>query len=69
MDRLDNLKHIIMSLMADNRLSLEIPSSLEERKRMMRALINIWKPKAMSSDFLKMQDAELQMQRDEKRQR
>lgn len=69
MDRLDNLKHIIMSLMADNCLSLEIPSSLEERKRMMRALINIWKPKAMSSDFLKMQDAELQMQRDEKRQR
>ena len=66
MDRLDNLKHIIMSLMADNRLSLEIPSSLEERKRMMRALINIWKPKAMSSDFLKMQDAELQMQREEK---
>ena len=40
MDRLENLKNIIMYLMADNRVSHRIPSTLEERQRMMRALMN-----------------------------
>ncbi len=38
MDRLENLKNIIMYLMADEHVSHQIPSSLEERQRMMRAL-------------------------------
>ena len=89
MDRLENLKNIIMYLMADNHVSHRIPSTLEERQRMMRALmnvwssesiqaclegrvatnedeVNVWKPKAISNDFLTMQDAELQMQREDK---
>ena len=66
MDRLENLKNIIMYLMADNRVSHRIPSTLEERQRMMRALMNVWEPKAISNDFLTMQDAELQMQREDK---
>ena len=89
MDRLDNLKNIIMYLMADNRVSHRIPSTLEERQRMMRALmnvwssesiqacledrvatnedeVNVWEPRPISEDFLKMQDAELQIQREEK---
>ena len=66
MDRLENLKNIIMYLMADEHVSHRIPSSLEERQRMMRALMNVWEPKAISEDFLKMQDAELQMQREDK---
>lgn len=66
MDRLDNLKNIIMYLMADNRVSHRIPSTLEERQRMMRALMNVWEPRPISEDFLKMQDAELQIQREEK---
>ena len=89
MDRLENLKNIIMYLMADEHVSHRIPSSLEERQRMMRALmnvwssesiqaclegrvatnedeVNVWKPKAISNDFLTMQDAELQMQREDK---
>lgn len=89
MDRLENLKNIIMYLMADNRVSHQIPSSLEERQRMMRALmnvwssesiqaclegrvatnedkVNVWEPRPIAEDFLMMQDAELQMQREDK---
>ena len=66
MDRLENLKNIIMYLMADEHVSYQIPSSLEERQRMMRALMNVWEPKAISNEFRKMQDAELQMQRTDK---
>ena len=89
MDRLENLKNIIMYLMADNRVSHRIPSTLEERQRMMRALmnvwssesiqacledrvatnedeVNVWEPRLIAEDFLTMQDAELQMQREDK---
>ena len=89
MDRLENLKDIIMYLMADNRVSHRIPSTLEERQRMMRALmnvwssesiqaclegrvatnedeVNVWEPRPISEDFLKMQDVELQMQCEDK---
>ena len=66
MDRLENLKNIIMYLMADEHVSYQIPSSLEERQRMMRALMNVWEPKAIGNEFRKMQDAELQMQRADK---
>lgn len=89
MDRLENLKNIIMYLMADNHVSHRIPSTLEERQRMMRALmnvwssesiqaclegrvatnedeVNVWEPRPISEDFLKMQDAELQMQCEDK---
>jgi len=66
MDRLENLKNIIMYLMADEHVSHQIPSSLEERQRMMRALMNVWEPRPISEDFVKMQDAELQMQREDK---
>ena len=89
MDRLENLKNIIMYLMADNHVSHRIPSSLEERQRIMRALmnvwssesiqaclegrvatnedeVNVWEPRPISEDFLTMQDAELQMQCEDK---
>ena len=89
MDRLENLKNIIMYLMADEHVSHRVPSSLEERQRMMRALmnvwssesiqaclegrvatnedeVNVWEPRPIAEDFLTMQDAELQMQREDK---
>ena len=66
MDRLENLKNIIMYLMADNHVSHRIPSTLEERQRMMRALMNVWEPRLIAEDFLTKQDAELQMQREDK---
>ena len=70
MDRLENLKNIIMYLMADEHVSHQIPSSLEEsleeRQRMMRALMNVWEPRPIAEDFLMKQDVELQMQREDK---
>ena len=62
MDRLANLNAIIQGLMADGHVSHRVPSSLHEKQRMMRALSNVWEPKEISEDFLKMQDAELQQQ-------
>ena len=66
MERLENLKTIIQYLMADAHVSHRIPATLEERQRMMRALMNIWEPRSISPEFLTMQDAELQMQREDK---
>lgn len=71
MDRNGNLEDIIRSLMADGskkRLFVghQIPDSLEERKQMMRALMNVWEPKAISIDFLTKQDIELQLQCEDK---
>ncbi|MBQ7281037.1 MAG: protein-ADP-ribose hydrolase [Bacteroidales bacterium] len=66
MNRLDNLDTIIRYLMADLCVSHQISSTLEGRQRLMRALMNIWQPKAISHDFLAAQDAELRMQCEEK---
>ena len=66
MERLENLKSIIGYLMADNHISYQIPSYLNDRQRMMRALMNNWEPKEISADFLRMQDAELQQQTEDK---
>jgi O-acetyl-ADP-ribose deacetylase (regulator of RNase III) len=52
--------------MADEHVGYQIPSSLEERQLMMRALMNVWEPNAIGNEFRKMQDAELQMQREDK---
>ena len=66
MDRLERLKYIIRYLMADEKVSHRIPPTIEECQRMMRALMNVWTPKAISADFLTMQDAELQLQAEDK---
>ena len=66
MDRLENIRKVIEYLMADAHVSHRIPATLEERQRIMRALSNIWEPRSISPEFLAMQDAELQMQCEEK---
>lgn len=68
MNRLNNLAYIINCLTAeDERLSaMPLPSSLDDRQRLMRALLNIREPKPVSEDFLKAQDAELQLQKEDK---
>ena len=66
MDRLENLNAIIRYLIADERVSHRIPSTIEECQRMMRALSNVWTPREISADFLTMQDAELQQQAEDK---
>ena len=62
MDRFDNLNAIIKCLMADEHVSHQIPSSLKERQRMMRALMNVWEPHEVSAELLAMQNIELQQQ-------
>ena len=66
MDRLENIRKVIEYLMADAHVSHRIPVTLEERQRMMRALMNVWEPRDISPEFLTMQDAELQLQREDK---
>ncbi|MBR1503824.1 MAG: protein-ADP-ribose hydrolase [Prevotella sp.] len=66
MDRLENLNAIIQGLMADEHVSHRMPSSLHEKQRMMRALMNVWEPREISAAFLAMQDAELQLQAEDK---
>lgn len=62
MDRFDNLNAIIKCLMADEHVSHQILSSLKERQRMMRALMNVWEPHEVSAELLAMQNIELQQQ-------
>ena len=64
--RAENLDNILRQLMADNGQQVAMPTSLTDKQRMMRALMNIWEPKTIAQDFLSMQDAELQLQAEEK---
>lgn len=68
LNRLDNLEYIINSLKAEDKSfsRLQMPSSLKDRQQLMRALLNIRMPKPVSDDFIKAQDAELQMQKADK---
>lgn len=56
-DRAENIRKVIEYLMADCHVCHQMPSSLEERQRMMRALMNVWEPRDISPEFLAMQDA------------
>ena len=66
MDRLSNLDFIIRCLMADEGVSYQIPSSLADKQRMMRALMNVRPPTSATEAFLNAQDAELRQQRADK---
>lgn len=62
MTRLENIEGILRKLLADCNQQFDIPSSLAERQRMMRALMNIRQPVPATREFLQAQDRELQMQ-------
>ena len=66
MDRLENLHAIIQGLMANEHVIHRIPSSLQEKQRMMRALMNVWEPQEVPAGLLAMQDTELQGQAEDK---
>ena len=66
MDRIQNIDYCIRYLLEQNRAKAEIPKKLEDKKRMLRALMNIWKPQLLDIQFLQSQDAELQEQLKEK---
>ena len=62
MDRLQNLDNIIRQLMAEQGANYRIPFSLQEKQRLMRALMNMRQPIPATEEWLNAQDEELQMQ-------
>lgn len=68
MDRTDNLRKIVSALLAENKryAGMQVPDSLEELQKLMRALMNVRMPRPLPEDVQLMQDQELQWQREEK---
>lgn len=64
----DRLLYLIRFLTDENDelKSMEIPARTEDRKRLLRSLMNIRPPRPVPEDFLKVQDAYLQGERAEK---
>lgn len=66
--RSDNLQYILRTLL-DERAEYcgwQIPKTMDEQKRMMRALMNMRPPYPVSSSLLRAQDEELQCQLEDK---
>lgn len=66
MNRLENLDFCIRYLMQQDGVDAEVPTTLEDKQRLLRALMNVWEPQPLSDDFLLAQDAELQAQLNDK---
>ncbi|MBR1668423.1 MAG: protein-ADP-ribose hydrolase [Bacteroidaceae bacterium] len=66
MDRLANIDKVVEHLMEDEGVRYRMPTSLAERQRLMRALMNVWQPHPVSQELLEAQDRELQRQREER---
>lgn len=68
MDRSENLRYILRTLLDERAeyAGVQIPGSLTEQQRLMRALLNVRPPAPVSREFLEAQDAELRMQLVEK---
>ena len=62
MDRLENIDFCIRYLMRQGGIEVEVPPTHEGKKRLLRALCNVWQPQPLSADYLNAQDAELQAQ-------
>lgn len=66
MDRIENIDFCIRYLLEQNRTQADIPATLPEKQRLLRALMNVWEPQPLSEEFLRAQDAELQAQLQDK---
>lgn len=66
MTRIENIHFCIRYLQKQSNVDIEIPEGIHDKQLMLRALMNIWEPQPLSDEFLKAQDAELQMQLQEK---
>ena len=66
MDRIENIDFCICYLLEQNRTQADIPATLPEKQRLLRALMNVWEPQPLSEEFLHAQDAELQAQLQDK---
>lgn len=69
MSRSENLSYILRTLLGEceEYAGWRIPETMEQRKRMMRALLNVRRPSPVSKEFLQAQDMELQWQLEDKR--
>ena len=66
MNRIDNIDYCIHYLLQQNHVEADVPTSLVEKQRLLRALMNVWNPQPLSDEFLQAQDAELQAQLQDK---
>ncbi len=66
MNRIENIDFCIRYLLEQNRTQADIPATLPEKQRLLRALMNVWEPQPLSEEFLHAQDAELQAQLQDK---
>lgn len=66
MDRIENIDYCIRHLLEQNRTQADIPTTLPEKQRLLRALMNVWEPQPLSEEFLRAQDTELQAQLQDK---
>ena len=66
MNRSENIDYCIRYLLKQNDVKADTPHTMYEKRQLLRALMNIWKPQPLSADFLRAQDAELQAQLKEK---
>lgn len=64
MDRSENIRSVLRTLLDERPeyADWQIPDSLPERQKMMRALLNVRPPHPVSEDLIKAQDRELQRQ-------
>lgn len=62
MNRNDNIDFCIRYLLEQNEATAVIPQKLNDKKQLLRILMNIWKPQPLSLEFIKAQDEELQKQ-------
>lgn len=64
MDRSKNIRSVLRTLLDERPeyADWQIPDSLPERQRMMRALLNVRPPHPVSEDLIKAQDRELEQQ-------
>lgn len=65
-NRIENIDFCIRYLLEQNEVQAEIPETLHDKQQLLRALSNIWNPQPLSEEFLKAQNAELQMQLSDK---
>lgn len=66
MTRDENIDFCIRYLMEQNEAMAVIPKRLQDKKKLLRVMMNIWRPQPIDIEFLKAQDEELQKQLQDK---
>jgi O-acetyl-ADP-ribose deacetylase (regulator of RNase III) len=61
-----NIDFCIQYLLKQNNARAGIPTNIQEKRKLLRALMNIWHPQPLSDEYLAAQDAELTQQLHEK---